>query len=74
MISDFVFYLHSWGLNNIIQKIHGSNLCPSNVGEIIIFYFEGKPRHFIVKERIIDYNEHTIHYRVELFSEVDLKG
>ncbi len=74
MISNFIFYLNNWGIANIIHKMQGPNLCPSNVGEVIILQHHCIPRHFIVKERIIDYNEHTIHYKVEMVADFNIKG
>ena len=74
MICNFIFYLCDWGSDNIIHRMHGSNMCPANVGEVVIFTYRDVGRHFVVKERIIDYNNHTIHYKVESACEVNLEG
>ena len=70
MISEFIFYLNNWGCSNIIHRMHGPNLYPSNVGEVIIMNYMARPTHFTVTERIVDYDNHTIHYKVELCVEV----
>lgn len=66
MIKSLIFYLENWGVVNIINRAEGPNMTIPNVGEMIIFYYNQVPRHFIVKERILDYAANAAHLKVEL--------
>lgn len=65
MIKSLIFYLENWGVDNIVYRADGPNMTIPNVGELIIFYYKQVPRHFVVKERILDYADNAAHLKVE---------
>lgn len=73
MIKSLIFYLDNWGSRCVIYRADGPNLVIPNIDEMVIFYYKQIPRHFVVKERILDYADNVAHLKVELVNSINIE-
>lgn len=58
------FYNESWGIPNVIQKVHDTDKVP-NVDEILVLQIGDDYDFYKVLERVFDYADNIVHLRVE---------
>lgn len=63
-LSNIIFYNESWGIQNVIQKVHDTDKVP-NVDEIVVLQIGDDYNFYKVLERVFDYADDIVHLRVE---------
>lgn len=62
-LSNVIFYLNSWGTQNVVKKEHDVDKVP-DVGEIVVLMVEDDYSFYKVEERVFDYADNIVHFRV----------
>ena len=70
---NLYYYLDTYDIHGYFASDMNVVSIP-NIGELIILPKNVRYSYFVVKERIIDYAEHTIHYKIERVADFSIKG